>query len=267
MNPIRVQRDGPVTWLILDEPRRANPLTGPTIQALREALAEAAADEEVRAVIFRGEGKHFSAGIDMETLKQMGDRSPEENLADSRIFEGLFQDLLPHPCLTIAAVQGAAVGGGCGLATACDFVVAAEDARFQYTEVKIGFMPALVSTFLARRVAGHVTRRLLLDPEFLSAEQAREIGLVDEIVPRESLESRARETAISVCAKSPRSALAATKKLLFETPGRSLGEALRVAAEVNSRQRMTADCQHGVRTFLETKSTPDWLQNPAPQDS
>lgn len=259
---VRIEDTGPIRELVLDEPRRANPLTEGTIGALRNALEVAAVDDGVRAVLIRAEGKHFSAGIDLETLKRLGDRSPEENLADSRHFEELFRTLLPHPKLTVAAVQGAAVGGGCGLASACDLVVAADDARFQYTEVKIGFMPALVSTFLVRRVPGHVARRLLLDPEFLSAEEARAVGLADELVPRDSVIDHARERALAICRKSPPSALAATKRLLFETPGMGLDDALRTAAEVNARQRTTADCQHGVRTFLESKTTPDWLESP-----
>lgn len=261
MNTVRIERDGPLMWLVLDDAERLNPLAAQTIEGLRAGLAEAAGDDSVRAVIFRAEGKHFSAGVDLKTLEALADQSYEQNLADSRIFESLFHDLLPHPKLTIAAVHGAAVGGGCGLATACDFVVAAESARFCYTEVKIGFVPAVVSTYLVRRIPGHEVRKLLLDPEFIPAEEAKKIGLVDEVVPAAELVESAREFALRVCRKAPATSIAATKKVLFESVSRPLHEALRAATEVNSIQRTTADCKHGVATFLARKATPDWLED------
>jgi methylglutaconyl-CoA hydratase len=264
MSSLRVESDGVLTWLVLDEPKSANRLRAQTIQDLTAALHEIAGDDSVRAVVLRGEGAHFCAGVDLTNLDRLADSSFEENLADSRLLEELFRVLVPYPKLTLAAVHGAVVGAGCGLATACDFVVASEGARFQYTEVKIGFVPAVVSTFLVRRLPGHVVRRLLLDPDFVSAEDARGIGLVDEVVPMEGLRDRARELALSVCRKSPPTSLAATKKVLFETPGMSLDRALAHAAELNSHQRISEDCKHGVRTFLRSKRTPDWLEDPGP---
>jgi len=263
MSSLRVERDGVLTWIVLDEPESANRLRAETIVGLTEALREIATDDSVRAVILCGEGVHFCAGIDLSNLDRLSEGSYDENLADSRLLEELFRVLLPHPKLMVAAVHGAVVGAGCGLATACDFVVASEDARFQYTEVKIGFVPAVVSTFLARRLPGNVIRRLLLDPDFVPAEEAREIGLADEVVPTDELRKRARELALSVCRKSPPTSLAATKKVLFETPGMSLDRALAYAAELNSHQRITEDCKHGVRSFLARKRTPDWLEDPS----
>ena len=169
------------------------------------------------------------------------------------------EDLVGRPKLTIAAVHGAAVAGGCGLATACDLVVAEKGARFAYTEVRIGFLAAMVLTFLTRRVAGHVARRLLLDPELIEGQRAVSIGLADELVEDGTSVAAAVELARSVCAKASPSALAATKALLNETVGLGWREALAVAAEANVHQRGEADCRRGVRTFLDSKTTPDWL--------
>ncbi|MEN8165080.1 MAG: enoyl-CoA hydratase/isomerase family protein, partial [Acidobacteriota bacterium] len=227
--------DGPLLILTLNEPDRANPLSPEMASVLTEALEDAAADPGVRAVILTGAGRHFSAGADLAALEQVAqDGDAGANLADSRRLEGLFAVLLAHPKLTVAAVSGAAIAGGCGLATACDFVVAAPGSRFSYTEVKIGFMPALVSTFLTRRVPGHIARRLLLDPEMLDGSQALELGLVDELSGEGEVLDRARVLALGICSKASPSALAATKALMNRTVGMGWREALAVAAEANA---------------------------------
>jgi len=156
-------------------------------------------------------------------------------------------------------VQGAAVGGGCGLATACDLVVAEKSARFAYTELKIGFIPALVSTFLGRRLPGHLARRLMLDPEMIDGEQAVAIGLADELVEDGASLNAAAELALSIAHKTSPTALAATKKLLNRTVGMDWREALHIAADANISQRLHPECRRGVRSFLETKTTPNWL--------
>ncbi|NOZ79107.1 MAG: enoyl-CoA hydratase/isomerase family protein [Acidobacteria bacterium] len=260
MEPLLIESDQPpVLTLTLNEPARANPLSGPMADALTDALQRAAADPAVRAVVLTGAGRHFSAGADLAALEKIASGGdPEENLADSRRLERLFATLLDLPLPSIAAVHGAAIAGGCGLATACDFVVAERSARFAYTEVLIGFVPALVSTFLTRRVPGHVARRMLLDPERLDGERAVELGLADELVEDGRALERAREWAVSIARKASPSAIAETKRLLNGVTGLGWREALAHAAEVNARQRTAPDCRRGVRTFLETKRTPEW---------
>ncbi len=250
-------RQGPLLTLTLSDPKRANPLSPELAAELTADLLTAAAQPEVRAVILTGAGRHFSAGADLAALEELAEGgNPAANQADSERLERLYAAVIGHPKLTVAAVTGAAVAGGCGLATACDLVVAEPDSRFCYTEVKIGFIPALVSTFLSRRVSGNGVRRLLLDPEMLGAEQAMAIGLVDEIAD-DSL-ARAAEWAREICRKASPAALAATKKLLNDTVGLGWREALTVAAKANVSQRTHPECRHGVRTFLEHKTTPDW---------
>jgi methylglutaconyl-CoA hydratase len=260
--PIFEQRDGPILVLTLNDPERANPLSPAMVVALSEALEMAASDAELRAVILTGAGRHFSAGADLEALERIAEAGDEAaNRSDTEQLRHLFELLLGHPKLTVAAVQGAAVAGGCGLATACDLVVTEPGARFAYTEVKIGFLAAMVLTFLTRRVAGHVARRMLLDPEMVDGARAVELGLADELAAEGESVTTAVALARAVCAKVSPSALAATKALLNETVGLGWQEAMAAAAQANVRQRMHPECKRGVRAFLETKRTPDWLDD------
>jgi len=256
------KRHGPVVILTLNDPERANPLSPAMMEELTAALETTAADPSVRAVVLTGAGRHFSAGADLAALERIATGGDEAvNRADVEMLNRLFTVLLGHPKLTVAAVHGAAVAGGCGLATACDLVIAEPGARFAYTEVRIGFLAAVVSTFLTRRVPGHVARRMLLDPEKLNGERAVELGLADELAPEGKVVETAVALARSVCAKASPSALAATKALLNETVGRGWWDALETAAEANVHQRMDPECARGVRTFLDSKTTPDWLED------
>jgi len=252
--------EGPLLLLTLNDPRRANPLSPAMAMALSAALERAAADPTIRAVVLTGAGRHFSAGADLKALQEIaGGGDAEANLEDSRRLERLFAALLGHPKLTIAAVHGAAIAGGCGLATACDFVVAEPSAQFAYTEVRIGFIPALVSTFLTRRLPGHLVRRLLLDPRRMDGQKAVEIGLADELADEGQALETARDLALRICRGGSPAAIAATKALLNDTVGLGWREALDLASGANARQRLHPECRRGVRAFLETKSTPDWL--------
>lgn len=252
---------GPLRILTLNEPARANPLSAALIAALTEAVAEAATEVDVRAIILTGAGRHFSAGADLAALERVaagGDEAAAR--ADTEALCRLYELLLGCPKLTVAAVHGAAVAGGCGLATACDLVVAEPRARFCYSEVKIGFLAAMVLTFLTRRVPGHVARRLLLDPRPVDGARAVELGLADELVADGQALARAQELALEICRAGSPSAIAATKKLLDDVVGLGWREALAVAVDANVRQRAEPDCRRGVREFLASKTTPDWLE-------
>jgi methylglutaconyl-CoA hydratase len=260
------ERRGAIAVLTLNDPERANPLSSALMVALTEALEGAASDDTVRAVVLSGAGRHFSAGADLGALERIAEAGDEAvNRSDVEQLRKLFEILLGHPKLTVAAVHGAAVAGGCGLATACDLVVAEGGARFAYTEVKIGFLAAVVLTFLTRRVAGHVARRMLLDPEMIDGAAAVEIGLADELAGEGEALNTAIGLAHKICSKASPSALAATKALLNETVGLDWREALATAAEANVRQRMHPECRRGVRSFLETKETPNWLNDEDPE--
>jgi methylglutaconyl-CoA hydratase len=255
---LAVERRDDLLWVALDNPERANALAPAMIAELTALYQRPLRAEGVRAVVLRGHGKHFSAGADLAHLAALAHAGADENRADSERLKNLFEAVLRQDALTLALVHGSCVAGGCGLATACDFVVAAADARFLYSEVRIGFVAALVATFLPLRLRGADLRELLLFPDFIGAERAREIGLVDRVVPRDDLERAGEELAAAILQNGSSESIARTKRLLLELPGMNLGDALEHAAEVNARARSTADCRRGIAHVLEHKKPPRW---------
>jgi methylglutaconyl-CoA hydratase len=255
---LRVERDGAVLRVTLDNPDKANALAPAMIEELTGLYRRPLADEGVRAVVLSGAGKHFSAGADLEHLRSLADASPEDHRADSEKLRGLFESVLRQEVLTVALVHGACVAGGCGLATAHDFVVATEDAKFLYSEVRIGFVAALVATYLPLRLKGSDIRELLLNPEFIDADQALEIGLVNRVVPAEDLAAAGDQLVSGVLQRASSQSIALTKRLLLDVVGLPLGKALERAAEVNAAARETDDCKHGIAYFLEHKKPPSW---------
>ena len=212
----------------------------------------------MRAILLAGAGKHFCAGADLEHLASLQAASELDNRLDSARLGDLFEAVLRQEALTIALVQGSCVAGGCGLATACDFAIAADDARFLYSEVRIGFVAALVATYLPMRVRGSDLRELLLNPDFVSAERALAIGLVNLVVPRAELAAAGTTLAGEILAKASSESIARTKRLILEVQGKSLDERLTIASAANAEARGTADCKRGIATFLAEKRTPDW---------
>jgi len=255
---LRIEREGDRVRIVLDQPERANALSPRLIAGLTEVYRKDWRAEGVRALVLSAAGRSFSAGADLEHLQSLLSAGPEENRDDSERLRELFSAVLEQPALTVALVQGACVAGGCGLATANDFVIAAEGARFLYSEVRIGFVAALVATFLPLRLRGSDIRELLLHPQFLEAQRAREIGLVNRVVPAAGLAAAGESLVDEVLRGSSSESIALTKRLLLDLLGRPLAERLDLAAEVNARARATEDCRRGIRAFLETKTTPDW---------
>jgi methylglutaconyl-CoA hydratase len=258
VSPLAVRRDGDLLWATLEDPGRANALSPALIGELVALYRRDLRGEGVRAVLLGAAGKHFSAGADLEHLRRLRDATPEENLADSRRLRDLFAAVLRQEALTIALVQGACVAGGCGLATAHDFVVAAEDARFLYSEARIGFVAALVATFLPLRLRGRDVRELLLAADFVDAPRALAIGLVDRLAPAAELTAAGAALAAEVLERSSSESIARTKRLMLEIVGRPLAEALEIAAQANAAARSTDDCRRGIDTFLATKQPPRW---------
>lgn len=258
---LRVERSSEpadLLFVTLDNPERANALSPAMLRELTVLYRRPLLAEGVRAVILSGAGPHFSAGADLAHLRSLQDASYDEHRLDSERLRGLFDAVLRQEALTLALVHGSCVAGGCGLATACDFVVAAEGARFLYSEVRIGFVAALVATFLPLRVRGRDLRELLLAPDFLPAPRALEIGLVNRVVPDEELEAAGRALAAEILERASSQSIALTKRLLLEVVGLPLAEALERAAEVNAAARSTDDCKRGVAHFLEHKRPPSW---------
>jgi methylglutaconyl-CoA hydratase len=257
---LAVERAGDLLKVSLADPERANALSPAMIGELIALYGAPLRAAGIRAVILSGSGKNFSAGADLEHLRALRDAGPEANLQDSLRLRDLFEAVLRQEALTVALVQGACVAGGCGLATAHDFVVAAEDARFLYSEVRIGFVAALVATYLPLRLRGSDIRELLLFPRFVDARRAFEIGLVNRVVPAADLAAVGERLAAEVLETGSSESIARTKRLLLDVLGRPLPEAMRHAAEVNAAARETADCRRGIATFLETKKPPRWRE-------
>ena len=256
---IEVRREADLLWVTLNDPERANALSPAMIIEVTDLYRHDWRGEGVRAILLSGAGKNFSAGADLEHLRSLRDAGPEENLRDSLRLKDLFESVLRQEALTIALVHGACVAGGCGLATAHDFVVAAEDAKFLYSEVRIGFVAALVATYLPLRLKGSDIRELLLNPQFVNVKKALEIGLVNrEVRPAPDLRAAGEALAAQVLETGSSESIARTKRLLLDVIGRPLGEAMTLAAEVNAASRATDDCKRGIATFLETKKPPKW---------
>ena len=258
LKTIQVRQEGDLLWVTLNDPERANALLPAMIDEITAIYRRPWRQEGVRALLLAGAGKNFSAGADLEHLRSLRDAGPEENLQDSLRLKDLFESILRQEALTIALVQGACVAGGCGLATAHDFVIAAEDARFLYSEVRIGFVAALVATYLPLRLRGADIRELLLNPQFVDAGKALAIGLANRVVPAGDLEKAGKALASEVLTTGSSESIARTKRLLLDVLGRPLDASLTLAAEVNAAARATDDCKRGIATFLETKKTPKW---------
>lgn len=252
---LQLARAGGVVTLTLNRPEKRNAISYELIDDLLRALEEVKASS-AQVLIVTGAGKAFCSGMDLDNLKALAGRTAEQNLEDSRKMASLFRALYEFPRPTIAAVNGPAIAGGTGLATLCDFTLAVPEAKFGYTEVRIGFVPAIVSTFLLRQVGEKIARDLLLTGRLFDAQEALRIGLINEIVPGEKLLDRARELAAQLMENSPMS-LAYTKRLLSDHARAELDAQIEAAIRENAAIRATADFREGIASFLE-KRKPKW---------
>ena len=247
--------DSAVATITLNRPEKRNAVSYELIDDLIRALEEVR-NSSAGILILTGAGKAFCSGLDLDTLKALIGRTLEQNLEDSRTMVGLFRSLYEFPKPTIAAVNGAAIAGGTGLALLCDFTLAVPEAKFGYTEVRIGFVPAIVSTFLLRQVGEKIARDLLLTGRIFDAAEALKMGLINEIVPPEKLLDRARELAAQLAESSPQS-LFCTKRLLTDHARAELDAQIEAAIRENAGIRETADFREGITSFLE-KRKPKW---------
>src|SRR6202048_1773170 len=215
-----LETSGPITTITLNRAEKRNAISSEMISELQAGLDEVERTKS-RVVILTGNGKAFCAGMDLDMLASISKQSPAENQEDSRRIAKLFRRIWSFPKPMIAAVNGAALAGGCGIATLCDFTIAVPEAKFGYTEVKIGFLPAIVSVFLSRQIGEKRTRDLLLTGRLVDASEAKELGLINEIVSPELLMDRTRELAEILIAASP-SSVTRAKRLLTSAAAASL---------------------------------------------
>ena len=238
-----------VATLTLNRPEKRNALDAELVQALKDHLEAAAADERVRVVTMLGAGKDFCSGVDLTELERISEMGYEENLADARSLGALFTQLRSHPRPIVAQVKGRALAGGCGLATACDVVLAREDAEFGYPEVRLGFVPALVMTILRRKVSEGRAFELVTGGARFGAEEAERIGMVTRVFPAFTFKAEVAKYLSRLAARPP-SAIALTKSFLYELDGLDFGVGIERGAQTNAAARMTEEFREGVRSFL-----------------
>ncbi|HVP56398.1 MAG TPA: enoyl-CoA hydratase-related protein [Candidatus Eisenbacteria bacterium] len=247
--------DAAIATVTLNRPEKRNAISHALIEEIHLVLREVE-ESPAHVLILTGSGAAFCSGMDLDNLRDITRLTADENRHDSERMAGMFRALYEFPKVTIAAVNGPAIAGGCGLATLCDFTLASTEAKFGYTEVRIGFVPAIVSTFLLRQVGEKQARDLLLTGRIIDADEARRLGLVSEVVRPENLLPRAYELAKTLTANSPASLLA-TKRLLKNFSLTELDRQVATAVEENARIRTTHDFREGLTAFLE-KRKPNW---------
>ncbi|NNE66858.1 MAG: enoyl-CoA hydratase/isomerase family protein [Pyrinomonadaceae bacterium] len=241
--------DGILT-LTLNRPEKRNALNDSLIGGLKEAIRDSDAKPGLRSIIIRGAGKDFCSGADLSALRKIADNGILENLEDAESLMELFQLMRRCRVPVIAAVHGRALAGGCGLATACDLVLASETARFGYPEVKIGFVPAMVMAILRRNISEKQAFELITQGFDFSAGYAKEIGLINEVYPDEGFDEDVAAY-VGRYMKLSASAVALSKKLLYQMDSMTFDNALSIGAEINAIARLTDDCQNGISRFLD----------------
>jgi methylglutaconyl-CoA hydratase len=250
MSEVLISDDGGIRVLTLNRPEKRNALNDALVAALKDALRGADADPNVRCVLIRGAGKDFCSGADLASIQKIATASYEENLDDAQRLGELFELIRQVRVPVIAAVHGRALAGGCGLATACDLVLASRSARFGYPEVKIGFVPAMVAAILRRNLGEKKSFELLTQGFEYSAAEGLDLGLVNAVFDDESFETEVGGYA-SRYSETSASAVAMTKRLIYDIDALPIADAIALGAETNARARMTDDCKKGIARFLE----------------
>ncbi len=254
---LTINRQRAVVTLTLNRPDKRNALNFALVAELKATLRRLASDDAARVIVLTGAGSVFSAGADLAALQALQSASPQENLDDSDHLAELFQMLYLHPKPVIAKVNGHAIAGGCGLAAVCDYAIAAEKAKVGFTEVQIGFVPAIVAVFILRKMGETRAREVLLGGKLYTAAEGAAMDLLTQAVPADELDTAVDTLATHLATQTSGSALALTKRIIAQVSGAGLDEGLRTAAQANAFARGTDDCQAGIRAFLN-KEAPPW---------
>jgi len=244
--------DGSIARITLNRPEKRNALSAELVAALASVVTNSAKDESVRVVLITGAGPDFCAGADLRELDQSADAGMPEHLASARALADVYVAMRKHPRPIVAAVRGRALGGGCGVATACDIVLAAESAKFGYPEVNIGFIPAIVMTMLHRSVSEKRAFELLTTGEAISAPEAQTFGLINHVYPDAEFEASV-EAFVQKLASRSACAVSLTKNLLYRTEGMSFESAIDAGVQANALARMTEDARRGIAGFLKKR--------------
>ena len=239
-----------LAFITLNRPEKSNALCYDLVSELRIAFKTAEEDEKVKVIILKANGDAFCAGADLGYLQELQSNSFEQNLADSDNLKELFLQIYEGKKIVISQVHAHALAGGCGLASVCDFTFAAPEANFGYTEVKIGFVPAIVMVFLLRKVGEGKAKQLLLGAPIITAEEALAMGLIHYIRDKEVLASEVQEFALQLIENNSAYAMGVTKQMVAKVQSLALHEALAFASEMNAKARGSEDCKRGILAFL-----------------
>lgn len=250
MEFVQYEIENNIGFITLNRPDKRNALNFQVVAELKEVFKNSSEDDNVKVIILKANGKAFCAGADLAYLQQLQANTYEENLEDSSHLKELFYQIYTLNKVVIAQVHGHAIAGGCGLATVCDFAFTVPDAKFGYTEVRIGFIPAIVKVFLLRKIGEAKAKQLLLTGELISAQEARELSLVNEVISPEQLESHVLSFARMLAIKNSGQSMAFTKQMIANVQAMSLEDGLQHAAEMNAKARASEDCQKGIAAFL-----------------
>lgn len=251
MEHIELEVKERIGTIVLNRPKKRNALNFELVSELKEAFTSFERDESVKVIVLKAEGPAFCAGADLAYLQKLQGFSYEENLLDSNHLKELFLTIYTLKKVVVAQVQGNAIAGGCGLASVCDFTFTVPEAMFGYTEVKLGFIPAIVMVFLLRKIGAANASHLLLSGELISADDACRMGVVNKVVPSEKLEDSVMAFTNKLLVENSSQAMATTKQMMAKVQSMQLEEALNFAAEMNARARSSDDFQKGIRAFLD----------------
>jgi methylglutaconyl-CoA hydratase len=239
-----------IGYITLDRPHKRNALGFEFVKNIKIAFAKAIADEKCKVIVLRSSGEAFCAGADLGYLQQLQQNTSEQNLQDSKNLMELFELIYHAPKVVISQVEGPAIAGGCGLATVCDFCFATDESSFGYTEVKIGFVPAIVMVFLLRKVGEKNARELMLTGDVFGASQAMNYGLINKVVPSQEIARYVQNFAARLCETTSSQSIKLVKEMVARVQTLEVHDALLYAAETNAKARATDDCKKGITAFL-----------------
>lgn len=247
---IQLQIENRIAFLTLNRPEKRNALNDEMAAAIYRTLMDLKENPDCKVLVIQALGDAFCAGADLGYLQKLQNNTFEENLADSTALMQMFKAVYEFPKITIAKVEGPALAGGCGLAGLCDFVFATPESSFGYTEVKIGFIPAIVSVFLGPKIGENAAKAMLFTGKIFSASEAKEMGIVYQLSDGMSIGQHVLDFASQLVKGVSQQSVFLTKKLLIEMKGKSLDEQLQMAASANAEARSTEDCKKGISAFL-----------------
>ncbi len=242
--------DHRIAEIVINRPEKRNALNPDLVAALTSSFLKAQADDNVKVVILKANGDVFSAGADLAYMQQLQHFSYEENIQDSNALKELFETIRTLSKVVIAQVEGHAIAGGCGLATICDIIFTVPEAKFGYTEVKLGFVPAIVSCYLVQKVGETLAKRLLLSGELFTADEALRYNLITYVTKAEEINQIVREFALNLSSSTSGNSLTLTKQLINQTSDNWLDSCLNNAIKVNAKTRESDDFKKGIASFL-----------------